>query len=141
YEEGGSYALTYKHFVFTEDVPSNNSEFYISGNDFVTGKFDVREGKRLVFVGVNLPDFMVNRLKTGYYVNEVFEDADLVEELTKDSSGEATDSKPRKVAFFSTSVLPIDIVEDDPETDEISVSVSRLVAKVVVAAKDEDNVE
>lgn len=132
YDDGGSYALTYYRFDPADDlqdIPAAGEFAYnAGGTQFITADFDVREGPKLVYVGINLPSFIVDRLKTGYYVNEIYEQTDLVDLLADEieSGGSA------EVAFFNTAIVKQDINADDLPT--IAVSVSRLVAKVVVRA-------
>ena len=141
YDDGGSYALKYERFTratvdFDSSTDPADGEFK-NQNDagaYVTGEFDVREGKKLVYVGINLPDLIVERLKTGYYVNEIYEQTNLIDELVNEI--EAAGSG--QVAFFNTAIVRHNIGDPDgggPLIDDgldISVSVSRLVAKVVV---------
>jgi len=137
YDDGGSYALTYYRFAPTAPLgtaaPAEGFFNYNgTGDQFLTGEFDVREGPKLVYVGINLPNFIVDRLKTGYYVNEIYEQTDLVDLLANQiqAGGSA------EVAFFNTAIVTTDITADDLPT--IPVSVSRLVAKVVVKADGAD---
>src|SRR5690606_14164334 len=85
YDNGGSYAV--QHFEFDDYAGSVSGtptaelvdgQFAINNgsNTFLTAKFDVWEGVKLVYVGINLPDFIVSRLAMGYYVHEVFENKD-----------------------------------------------------------------
>ncbi|MFC3197437.1 Mfa1 family fimbria major subunit [Parapedobacter deserti] len=141
YENGGSYAVDHFHFVRTGPTPADfisandpgEGEFKNPGNSstFVTGEFEVKQGDKLVYVGVNLPDLIVHRLRTGYYVNEVFEDEDLLAELL---SGTPSAGGASRVAYFSatrgTNVTFDDVTTINPIATPISVS--RLVAKVVV---------
>lgn len=136
YDDGGSYALTYYRFAPT--APLGTAEpaagffnYNGTGDQFLTADFDVREGPKLVYVGVNLPDFIVDRLKTGYYINEIYEQTDLIDLLTEEI--ETTGSA--EVAFFNTAIVEHDVTADGAA---IPVSVSRLVAKVVVMADGAD---
>ncbi|GEM_PF-970543 len=139
YENGGSYAVDHHHFIrtaspdFTSTTPPDEGEFKnpSDGTTFVTAEFDVKEGDKLVYVGINLPDLIVDRLRTGYYVNEIFEDDDLLAELLSGSPGAGGASN---LAFFSsTRGTNVTFAEADVVDDyTFNVSVNRLVAKVVV---------
>jgi len=140
YEDGGSYALSfYGRFTPNGTPPTvaipTGTQFGIDNatqTQFVTADFDVREGEKLVFVGINLPDLIVDRLKTGYYVNETFEQTDLINLL----ANEQEIGGSSEVAFFNTALVPHDLTADD---EILNVSVSRLIAKVVVMAEDADD--
>ncbi len=136
YDDGGAYALTYKHFDFAASGPTGTDKFIVDPDDdtkFTTAEFDVREGDKLVYVGINMPNFIVDRLKTGYYVNEVFEQVDLIDLLATNEVGNGS----REVAFFNTST-PVTTAINASSPTTISASVSRLVAKVIVMAADDD---
>lgn len=149
YQNGGSYALDYFYF----DVPRGTSapltgdhDFRIEENGvgpaddvFETQTFQVREGEKLIYVGLNLPNLILNRLKSGYYINEVFEADNLIDELA--AIGTETGGGSREVAFFSANRLVQNITDAIPASDAIPVNVSRLVAKVVVKAVDEEGDE
>ena len=137
YDNGGSYAV--QHFEFTNFVtgtsPTGNS-FAIDENKFLTAPFSVREGDKLVYVGINLPDFIVSRLATGYYVNEVFENKDLIGELinVKQLNGSSyvpyfSNERGTNVVFSSSKL------GTDPEID---ITVNRLVSKIIVTADNPD---
>src|SRR5690606_31876084 len=136
YDAGGSYALT--HYEFLPNNPNGPTteapeagEFGLNNPDatqFLTADFDVREGEKLVYVGLNLPLFIRERLKTGYYVNEVFEHDDLIDQLL---SGTPSSGGSSNLAFFNTEVVQQPITTDG---FLLEVDVSRLVAKVVVKA-------
>ena len=140
YENGGSYALTYYHFKPNDPAgPTTGTvadgEFGLNNPEathFVTADFDVRQGPKLVYVGINLPTFIVNRLRTGYFVNEIFQQTDLINELV--TGALATGSG--ELAFFNTEIVEHEVDADD---EDIAVSVSRLVAKMIVMAQDGDD--
>src|SRR5690606_13336410 len=141
YDNGGSYAV--QHFEFDDYAGSFSGtptpelvdgQFAINNgsNTFLTAKFDVREGDKLVYVGINLPDFIVSRLATGYYVNEVFENKDLIGELinVKQLNGSSyvpyfSNERGTNVVFSSSKL------GTDPEID---ITVNRLVSKIIVTA-------
>ncbi len=135
YEDGGSYALTYYRFdpaaTLTDPPGAGEFAYNAGGTQFITADFDVREGPKLVYVGINLPSFIVNRLRTGYFVNEIFQQTDLIDELVKD----ALPTGSGELAFFNTAIVEHDV---DADGENIPVSVSRLVAKVIVMAEDAD---
>lgn len=147
YDDGGSYSLTYYRFLPTAPLgnatPSEGFFNYnTDGDQFLTADFDVREGKKLVYVGINLPDLIVERLKTGYYVNEIYEKDNLIDELIEEQElgGSA------EVAFFNTSIVKHNIGDPDGTTGpliddglDIAVNVSRLVAKIVVDVDQTDS--
>lgn len=141
YENGGAYAVDHFHFVRTGPTPAdfisagdpNEGEFKNPGNGstFVTGEFEVKEGDKLVYVGINLPDLIVHRLRTGYYVNEIFEEEDLLAELLSGTPGPGGSSN---LAYFSSN-RDVNVRFDAVTTANpiaTTISVSRLVAKVVV---------
>src|SRR5690606_233922 len=99
---------------------------------FVTADFDVRQGPKLVYVGINLPTFIVNRLRTGYFVNEIFQQTDLINELV--TGALATGSG--ELAFFNTEIVEHEV---DAIYEDLAVSVRRLVSKMVVMAQDGDD--
>src|SRR5690606_13249504 len=93
--------------------------------------FQVREGDKLVYVGINLPALIRDRLSTGYYVNEIFEDPDLLSQLITPN---ATANGSAVVPFFSSSRdvnVKFDNVQDGVTTT-LDVTVNRLVSKVIV---------
>lgn len=127
YDDGDGFALTYLHIdaagltrlggptpnVWTIDDP-----------------ISVRTGQKQVYVGVNLPDHIVDRLKTGHYVNEEFSSVNLANDL--DAGGDGT------VAFFNTNVGASHIYSvNEGANTSITVDVSRLVAKIVVTTSEE----
>src|SRR5690606_25122698 len=68
--------------------------------------------------------------------NEVFEHDDLINELAKETET-PTQGGSKRVAFFNTAQKIQNITGGNPDNPvQISVSVSRLVAKVIVKADD-----
>src|SRR5690606_20491628 len=147
YDNGGTYAVDHFNFnnpVTGTDPLSGPQDYGISDNGtggddddfYFTANFEVREGEKLVYVGINLPSWIVERLKTGFYVNEVFEHDDLINELAKETET-PTQGGSKRVAFFNTAQKIQNITGGNPDNPvQISVSVSRLVAKVIVKADD-----
>lgn len=136
YENGGSYPVDTFHFEralvdFTSATSPGPGLFknINNGPTFVTGEFQVREGDKLVYVGINLPNLIKDRLATGYYVNEIFEDPDLLGQLISNTTGGGAS----RVAYFS-STRGVNVKFDEVATGTpiaATISVNRLVAKVV----------
>src|SRR5690606_18075368 len=79
------------------------------------------------------PQFIVDRLEQGYYVNEVFENPNLISELIANETANGT----ANIAYFNSAVVSVQVGGFAGETDEIDgdpieVEVERLVAKIVV---------
>lgn len=124
YDDGDGFGLTYERYTAAQiaagTVPFPNLRE-------ITPTLDVRTGRKQIYVGVNLPDEIVDRLKTGHYVNEVFSTINFV-----DGSG--------NVAFFNADIDDdgtgnnskhiYNIVEGG--TNEITIDVARLVSKIIV---------
>lgn len=124
YDDGDGFGLTYKRYMAAEvgvgTVPFPNLRK-------ITPTLDVRTGRKQIYVGVNLPDEIVDRLKTGHYVNEVFSSINFV-----NGSG--------NIAFFNADIDDdgthnnskhiFNIVEGG--TNEVTIEVARLVSKIIV---------
>lgn len=130
YNNGGSYSVVHKEYT------PGGPELIVQGtapNEYwVTEDIELTEGPKLVYVGINLPDFIRDRLATGYYVNETFQRTDLITELLEGTTGGGSSIVP----FFNESIVNFDAGTD---VGPIEVKASRLVSKIVVMAEDPDN--
>jgi len=144
YENGGSYATD--HFAFTNNIGTDpiggTVDFRIAENGpgeaddvYETATFQVREGNKLVYVGINLPALIRDRLSTGYYVNEIYEDPDLLSLLITPNTGPGVNGSASVPYFSSSRGANVTFTADDadnPDPDPFEISVTRLVAKVIV---------
>lgn len=126
YDDGGGFGLTHETILAADMTqgPVGTPNVWT-----LDDPIPVRPGRKQVYVGVNLPSYIVNRLVTGHYVNESFASADPAagdDDLVR-STGH--------LAFFNADLTGDVHIVDVPETGTptpFSVNVSRLVAKIIV---------
>jgi len=129
YNDGGSYTLAYTNRLTYSATGPLGNQFAPStaGTEFETAEFTITEGDKLVYIGINLPDLIANRLRTGYYVNEIYENPDLFSKLLNNGGA-------GNVAFFNAGIVGHDFkaIADGGDGPTVTIPVSRLVAKVAV---------
>lgn len=138
YDDGGRYAV--EHFQF--DIEANPGLLTTGTSPdrwAIDDEMEITEGPKLVYVGINLPQFIVDRFLQGYYVNEVFENINLADELIDDISGGSS-----SIAYFNSAEKRVQIgafgspADPDEGGVAIVVDVERLVAKIVVTVGTDD---
>lgn len=113
YDNGGNYGLTYASINVADMVKTNGT--------YAVANITAKTGKKLVYVGVNLPQAVVDELKTSYVnVKKAF-NANLTE--LAGASG---------VAMFNQAVQEHELTDG---VNLITVPVTRLVSKIVVSQK------
>ncbi|PPL02129.1 Mfa1 family fimbria major subunit [Parapedobacter indicus] len=128
YDDGDGFGLTHASFGVGAGASNFSSLGPGTPNAYQSNStIDVRTGRKQIYVGINLPTAIADRLKEGHYVNEVF------------SSDEFVNALNGNVAFFNSDIDDdgtgeskhiYTITEAGPNT--ISIDVERLVAKIIV---------
>src|SRR5690606_40974017 len=103
--------------IFALDhFPLTNADFSRVGPGTSTNQYtldnplSVRPGRKQVYVGINLPTHIVERLKAGHYINEVYSS---IVTGTPNSDALIGNGGAGNIAFFNSSTF-----NDDDDSDD-----------------------